>query len=257
MTFFKKILFLLLLARIPANAQIGNTAPDFTATDVHGHTHHLYEYLDAGKFVVLDFFFTTCVPCQYYSPQVNLAYEKYGCNTADVIFLSIDYNDPDAAVIAYEQQYNIEFPSIGGLTGGNGIVSDYGIFGFPTFYLIAPDKKIVAHIDPPTLQVFDYRFGQQGIEEADCSASGVVETGAVGTLRLWPNPAGDGFVRVEIPGNEVRTGRLDIFDFAGRLVESRVFQPGGFSVEGLPAGLYGVKFTADDGVAYVGRLVKM
>lgn len=30
-------------------------AVDFTATDVHGQSHHLFEYLDAGKYVMLEF----------------------------------------------------------------------------------------------------------------------------------------------------------------------------------------------------------
>lgn len=30
-------------------------AVDFTATDTHGQSHHLFAYLDAGKYVMLDF----------------------------------------------------------------------------------------------------------------------------------------------------------------------------------------------------------
>lgn len=33
-------------------------APDFTITDVEGNEHHLYEYLDAGKYVLIDFWAT-------------------------------------------------------------------------------------------------------------------------------------------------------------------------------------------------------
>ena len=44
-------------------AQIGNPAPDFTVTDTHGEEHNLYSYLENGKVVVLDFFYTTCTPC--------------------------------------------------------------------------------------------------------------------------------------------------------------------------------------------------
>lgn len=36
-------------------AQIGSPAPDFTVTDTHGETHTLYDYLEDGKTVVLDF----------------------------------------------------------------------------------------------------------------------------------------------------------------------------------------------------------
>ena len=64
------------------NAQtLLTTAVDFTATDVHGNSHNLFSYLNAGKYVLIDFFYTTCVPCQGAAPQVNASYENFGCNT--------------------------------------------------------------------------------------------------------------------------------------------------------------------------------
>ncbi|MBK8955112.1 MAG: TlpA family protein disulfide reductase [Saprospiraceae bacterium] len=153
-------------------AQVGQIAPDFKVTDTHGQQHHLYDYLEKGKTVVLDFFFTTCTPCQYYTPQVNLAYKKYGCNKKDVVFISIDHNDTNAEVLAYDATYKIEYPSISGLEGGgNAVVNAYNIIGFPTFYVIDSSKKIVMEIDPPTLQVFDFRFNQLGLTPKDCEVS--------------------------------------------------------------------------------------
>jgi hypothetical protein len=35
------------------------TAVDFTATDIEGVEHNLFEILDGGQYVCLDFFFTT------------------------------------------------------------------------------------------------------------------------------------------------------------------------------------------------------
>lgn len=155
-----------------APAQIGQIAPDFQVTDTHGRPHRLYDYLEKGKTVVLDFFFTTCIPCQYYTPQVNLAYKKYGCNQKDVVFIAIDYNDTEAAVRAYDETYKIEYPSISGKDGGgNAVVHDYQVIGFPTFYVIDSSKKVVMEIDPPTLQVFDYRFNQLGLVPKACDLS--------------------------------------------------------------------------------------
>lgn len=34
-------------------------AVDFTATDIYGVEHNLFDILDAGQYVCLDFFFTT------------------------------------------------------------------------------------------------------------------------------------------------------------------------------------------------------
>lgn len=230
-----------LIAFQTSQAQIGNPAPDFTVTDVHGNTHHLYEYLDSGKVVVLDFFYTTCGPCQYYSPQVNLAYEKYGCNNAKVIFMAIDYGDTDAMVQAYDEEYDIEFPSVSGLDGGGDeVVSDYGVFSFPTFYVIDSTKKIVDQIDPPTLVVFDFRFEQLGIAPADCETVGTVESGPAEPLRFFPNPAGEGMVFLQWPfaGEE---GALEVYDLTGRVVLRQQVSGAGrveFSTNGLGKGIY-------------------
>ncbi|MGB3947563.1 MAG: hypothetical protein WBM13_06245, partial [Bacteroidia bacterium] len=49
---------------LAVNSQVSiTTAPDFTVTDTEGHTHNLYTILNSGKYVCVDFFFTTCPPC--------------------------------------------------------------------------------------------------------------------------------------------------------------------------------------------------
>lgn len=61
----KKILrfSLVILAALTMNtsfAQTGLTeAVDFTATDTEGHTWNLFDELAEGKYVLIDFFFTT------------------------------------------------------------------------------------------------------------------------------------------------------------------------------------------------------
>jgi len=120
------------------------TAVDFTVTDIHGNTHNLFNYLDNGKHVIIDFFFTTCGPCIASVPTLNQAYTDYGCNTGQVVFISIDYGDSDAEVLQYENSYGGLLPSVSGNDGGgNAVVSSYGIGAYPTVVLIAPDRTIL------------------------------------------------------------------------------------------------------------------
>jgi len=118
---------------------------DFTATDIHGETHNLYNYLDLGKHVVLDFFFTTCGPCIQNIPLVNNAYTNFGCNTKDVIFISINAFNTESDVIAYENTYGSIIPAISGIEGGGEIIKNaYSVSAYPTLILIAPNKTIIS-----------------------------------------------------------------------------------------------------------------
>jgi thiol-disulfide isomerase/thioredoxin len=143
----KKLLTTLLLSftLISLNAQTSlTTAVDFTVTDVHGETHNLFSLLNEGKYVIVDFFFTTCGPCISSVPTLNQAYTDYGCNTGEVFFISIDDGDSDAEVLQYENSYGGLLPSVSGNEGGgNAVNSAYGISAYPTVILIAPDHTIL------------------------------------------------------------------------------------------------------------------
>ena len=54
------------------------TAPNLVVADMEGKTHNLYEYLDAGKSVLLDFFITDCIPCQDGAKYMNEFWDHYG-----------------------------------------------------------------------------------------------------------------------------------------------------------------------------------
>ena len=242
---------ILLMMPFLGMAQIGNPAPDFTVTDVDGNTHRLYDYLEEGKAVVLDFYYTTCVPCQFYSPQVNLAYSKYGCNTANVIFLSLDYNDTNAEVIAYDNEYSIEYPSISGLEGGgNAVVNDYNIIGFPTFYVIDSSKTIIDQIDPPTLQVFDFRFAMHGILPASCTTSLEDEIESNTSISLFPNPVSVNHnLYIAFTEKQVGPCTYEIYDFTGRVIQTGSMRDAMSENEvkftDLSPGMYYIKINTD------------
>lgn len=264
MTYFKKYLPALILCvlQFSLNAQIGNTAPNFTATDTHGETHTLYDYLEDGKVVVIDFFYTTCGPCQFYTPQVNLAFEKYGCNTADVIFIALDWGDSDAEVIAYDEEFGIQYPSISGVDGGaNAIINDYNVSSFPTFYVIDSTKKIIDEIDPPTLQVFDFRFGIHGISPAECAVTSLSDLNARNQLRLFPNPVSFSDLDVEFPDSLSGKATLEVFNVYGKTVSNIPVNLSGnllqISTDQLSPGTYFIKIkTLKSGDSFSGMFIK-
>jgi thiol-disulfide isomerase/thioredoxin len=196
------------------------TAVDFTATDVEGHEHNLFQVLDGGQYVLIDFFFTTCGPCQTIAPMVNEAYHYFGCNTADVVFWSIDNGNTDAECIAFDETYGVEYPTISGNEGGgNAICNTYQVSWYPVVILIAPNHDIVEQdIWPITSaqSIIDV-LENHGITQNNC-AVGIDDLISKNLdINLFPNPA-TSLLNIEpTTGNKIN--KIEIVDIVGNVVE--------------------------------------
>jgi hypothetical protein len=155
--FMKKTLLMgaFLLAGLAANAQLadGSTAPDFTVTDINGVEHHLQDYLDAGKTVIMDISATWCGPCWNYHNSLALdnIYEGYGPGGSDevvVLFVEGDSStsvsslygvntSSDTSVTQGDWTLNTPYPII----DSGSIAQAYHLTYFPTVYLICPNGK--------------------------------------------------------------------------------------------------------------------
>lgn len=146
-------------------------AVDFTATDVHGTEVHLFDILDGGQYVLIDFFFTTCGPCQQATPKVVESYYAMGCNMHDVFYMEIATGDSEAACLNWVNNYGVEYPTISGEAGGTAICNQYQIPAYPTLILIAPDRSIVIQDLWPisNAQTVITALEQHGLEQHDCN----------------------------------------------------------------------------------------
>jgi len=95
----KIISFLILFFPFLSLAQLptGSVAPDFDITDINGESHNLYEYLDQGKYVILEFFGAFCAPCWNFHETHLLEdlYQEYGpegSNQLMVISIEVEIN---------------------------------------------------------------------------------------------------------------------------------------------------------------------
>lgn len=172
----KKILtfIIAIIFSISVKAQCPITeAIDFTATDCHGEEIHLFDILDGGQYVLIDFFFTTCGPCQSATPSVVEAYHALGCNEHEVFFMEISPSDGDAACQTWCNQFGVEYPTIGTAGGGGTICSNYQIPAYPTVILIAPDRSIVINDIWPisNAQTVINALAPFGIEEHECGVA--------------------------------------------------------------------------------------
>ena len=130
-----------LIAQIPN----GTIAPNFTLTDIDGNTHELYDYLDQGKSVLLDFFAVWCVPCQNHASTLESAYQAYGPNGSNsMMFLSLEAENSttDAQCNNYggfPWSSIISYPIINNT--GNA-PNEYSINYYPSVFIVCPDRTI-------------------------------------------------------------------------------------------------------------------
>lgn len=178
---------------------VGDAAPDFTVTDLHGHTHSLADYAD--KYIVLDLFAYWCGPCQATAPVINEFYVKYGCNAGDVIVLAFEADGTTEQTQNFEDNYggdaNNPTPTMAGLTGGGSEAVDaYAPDAYPTICLIDTEGKI-ANIDIWPLSNVGHlesaitnAGGSAALVEQACTPLSTPEIQGIKTI-VYPNPAAD------------------------------------------------------------------
>jgi hypothetical protein len=199
---------------------------------------------------------------------MNASYERYGCNQGEIYYISIDFNDTDAEVLTYETQYGGLFPSASGIEGGgNAVVSDYGIPGFPTVVLIAPDRSIVSQdIFPVTETNLEAAInGDANIQPNPdaCNLVGLydLEKSNSRIVSTFPNPTSSNS-NIEFEIKEAKNIGFEIYNLVGQKVmqiPAENYATGthniNFSVANLANGSYTINMVEPQGVVAVTKLV--
>jgi thiol-disulfide isomerase/thioredoxin len=235
----------------------GSTVADFTVTDVDGNTHNLYSITASGKYVVLDFFFANCGPCQGTAPLFNEFHEKYGCNAGQVHCLSINSGiDNVAAVQNYENLYGGTFSHapITSQEGGTGPVDvAFGVNAYPTFVLISPNNVMLVNDIWPIGALSDIEDafnGQTTLTPLACTATNVEEVAAEIAFSLSPNPAHE-VLNIAYNAENASTVQISVFNILGeRLSQQNEVASSGsnqasVNIEQLPQGAYFVQLNID------------
>lgn len=135
-------------------------APLFTLPLFDGRTLRLEDM--RGKVVVLNFWASWCYPaCWNEAPVLQAAWEQY--RDQGVVIVGVNYQDREADARAFIERFGHTFPN--GPDTGSRIAIDYGVYGVPETFFIAPQGRIaykqIGEISPAVLQAWITRLLSQ------------------------------------------------------------------------------------------------
>lgn len=119
---------------------IGKPAPELSLPDVNGKKIDLSSF--KGKYVLVDFWASWCLPCRRENPNVVEAYNRYKNKNFTILGVSLDKEKEDW--LDAIQHDKLTWPQVSDLQEWNSTaVTTFNFNGIPFNVLIDPDGKII------------------------------------------------------------------------------------------------------------------
>jgi peroxiredoxin len=129
-------------ASVPQGAAVGRTAPRWAGSTITGS--RLSSGAERGRWVVLNFFATWCVPCQKETPQLVHFVADPPPVGGGVRVVGVLYGDSAAAARAFEATHGMTWPIVN--DSSSTISSAYDVLGLPQSFVISPNGTLVRRL---------------------------------------------------------------------------------------------------------------
>ena len=120
---------------------VGQVAPPVVGTTIDAEVWDLDG--QRGRWVVVNFFSTTCVPCIREHPEL-VAFAEAHVAADDVRVVSVAFDDSASAVEAFFRRNGGTWPVLAVDTGR--IAVDWGVVAVPESYLVTPSGHVAAKV---------------------------------------------------------------------------------------------------------------
>jgi thiol-disulfide isomerase/thioredoxin len=183
--------------------------PNWTHTDINGVEYTLYDFLDAGKIVIIDIFTTWCPNCVNSLPALEEIWEAHGPNGDDTMMIfSFERDATTNNEVSWAAQHNVENPVF---SDALATMATWNTFYQPNYFVICPDRThhlVVGAINSnsaPLLNLAD-----------DCGTATSIEEAAQLEVIMGANPVGEN-LNFQIAGTRAS---WQIMSLSGQVVAS-------------------------------------
>ena len=129
------------VTRAVSSPLLGKPAPPIEARSIDGEEVRLSA--NRGKWVLVNFFATWCVPCRQEHPELVRFAEAHEAQ-GDAVVLGVIYSDSAQAVREFRDKEGGTWAMVDDPKGR--IALDYGVAGVPESFLVDPEGRVVAKL---------------------------------------------------------------------------------------------------------------
>jgi cytochrome c biogenesis protein CcmG/thiol:disulfide interchange protein DsbE len=127
--------------RVDESPLVGHGAPALTGDVISGPAQTLDQL--RGKFVLVNFFATWCVPCRQEHPEL-VRFAQQHATTGDATVMQVVYGDRAATVKSFLHKHGGDWSVVDDPKGS--IALDWGVRGLPESYLVDPNGFVLYKI---------------------------------------------------------------------------------------------------------------